>query len=79
IAVAGLSAGVAVARGARPVVTHIQAGHFLRQSLPRDGVLDVAGHRGVVERVGPTDTWLRSEGRRIRIPNARLLEETVES
>lgn len=79
IAVAGLSAGVAFALGARPVVTHILAGHFLRQSLPRDGVVEVAGHRGVLERVGATDTWLQSDGRRIRIPNARLLEETLEA
>jgi hypothetical protein len=78
IVVLGLSAGVAFALGARPIVTHILAGHFLRQSLPRDGVLEVAGHRGVIERVGATDTWLRSDQRRIRIPNARLLEETMQ-
>lgn len=78
VAVLGLAAGIAFALGAVPIVTHILAGHFLRQSLPRDGVVEVAGHRGVVEQVGPTDTWLRGDEHRIRIPNGRLLEETLQ-
>jgi small-conductance mechanosensitive channel len=69
--------GVGLALGARPVVTQILAGHFLRQSLPPGGAVEVAGHRGVVERVGAVDTLLRHDGRAWSIPNQRLLEEIV--
>jgi hypothetical protein len=72
-----LTLGVGLALGARPVVTQILAGHFLRQSLPAGGEVEVAGHRGVVERVGAIETLLRSEERAWSIPNSRLLEEIV--
>jgi hypothetical protein len=77
VAAAGFSAGLAFALGARPVITHILAGHFLQQSLPRDAFVEVDGRRGVVERVGPTDTLLRDGEQRFTLPNARLLESTV--
>jgi len=77
VAAAGLTAGFAFALGARPVVTHILAGHFLRQSLPRDVPVEVEGRRGMVERVGPTDTLLRDGEEAWSIPNGRLLEQTV--
>lgn len=69
--------GVAFALGARPVVGHILAGHFLRQSLAEGGPLEVDGRRGVVERVGPVDTLLRDGERTWSVPNARLLEEVT--
>jgi hypothetical protein len=72
-----LTLGVAFALGARPVVSHILAGHFLRQSLVRGGAVEVEGRRGVVERVGPVDTLIRDGERAWSIPNARLLEEVV--
>jgi hypothetical protein len=74
---ATLSAGLAFALGARPVMTHILAGHFLRQSLPRDALVEVRGERGVVERVGATDTVMRNGERSWSVPNAHLLEEVV--
>jgi len=77
IATAGLAAGLAFALGARPVVTHILAGHFLRQSLSADALVEVQGLRGVVERVGPVDTLIKSEERRFSVPNAQLLEHVV--
>jgi hypothetical protein len=77
VAAAGLAAGLAFALGARPVITHILAGHFLKQSLPRDAFVEIAGRRGVVERVGATDTVLRDGERTFSVPNARLLEEVV--
>jgi len=73
----GVMLGVALALGARPIVTHILAGHFLRQSLPREGKIDVCGRQGTVERVGATDTLLRDGERSWSIPNAQLLEEIV--
>jgi hypothetical protein len=74
---AGLAAALAFALGARPLVTHILAGHFLKQSLPGEGFVEVDGQRGRVERIGPTDTLLRNGDRLWSVPNARLLEQTV--
>jgi hypothetical protein len=74
---ATLSVGLAFALGARPVVTHILAGHFLRQSLPRDAMVEVRGERGVVERIGATETVMRNGDRSWSVPNAHLLEEVV--
>jgi hypothetical protein len=73
----GVTFGIALALGARPVVTQILAGHFLRQSLRSGGTVEVAGRSGVVERVGTVETLLRDDERAWSIPNARLLEEIV--
>jgi hypothetical protein len=72
-----VTVGVGLALGARPIVTQILAGHFLRQSLVPGGTVEVAGRRGVVERVGAVDTLLRDEERAWSIPNGRLLDEIV--
>jgi small-conductance mechanosensitive channel len=77
LATAGFTAGLAFALGARPVVTHILAGHFLRQSLPRDSFVEVDGERGIVERVGSTDTVLRNGEKSWSIPNAQLLDRVI--
>lgn len=73
----GLSVGLAFALGARPIITHILAGHFLKQSLPRDRFVEIDGERGIVERVGPTDTLLKNGDRRWSVPNGQLLERVV--
>jgi hypothetical protein len=73
----GVMVGVAFALGARPVITHILAGHFLRQSFPNGGSIEIDGQRGVVERVGAVDTLLRDEEQSWSVPNGKLLEETV--
>jgi hypothetical protein len=73
----GVMLGISLALGARPVVTHILAGHFLRQTLPREARIDVRGKQGTVERVGPIDTLLRDGERSWSIPNAQLMEEIV--
>lgn len=77
VAAAAVTMGAAFALGARPLVTHILAGHFLRQSLPVERVVEFRGMRGVVERVGPVDTVLRGEERSWSIANAALLDEVV--
>ncbi len=74
---AGLAAGLAFALGAHPIVTHILAGHFLKQSLPRQGWVEVNGERGMVERVGATETLLRDGERSWSVPNAQLLDRVV--
>jgi len=77
LAAAGFAVGLAFALGARPVVTHILAGHFLKQSLPREASVEVAGRRGIVDRVGAVDTLLRGDDGSWSIPNAQLLDEIV--
>lgn len=74
----GVTVGIAFALGARPVITHILAGHFLRQSLPSGGSVEFGGRRGILERVGAVDTLLRDGDRTWSVPNGRLLEEVVE-
>jgi hypothetical protein len=74
----GVTVGIAFALGARPVIGHILAGHFLRQSLPPGGSVEIGERRGVVERVGSVDTLLRDGERSWSIPNARLLDEVVQ-
>lgn len=74
VAALGVTVGVAFALGARPIVTHILAGHYLRQSLPVDGSVEVDGRRGSVERIGPVDTLFRSASEAWSVPNAQLLE-----
>jgi len=76
-AAAGLTVGLAFALGAQPIITHILAGHFLKQTLPRDRFIEVDGQRGIVERVGPTDTLLKDGERRWSVPNAQLLDRVV--
>jgi small-conductance mechanosensitive channel len=77
VAAVGVTIGVAFALGARPVITHILAGHFLRQSIPSGGSIEIGGQRGVVERVGAIDTLVRDEERSWSIPNGKLIDETV--
>ena len=74
---AGFGIGLAFALGARPVIGHIMAGHFLKQSLPRDAAIEVEGQRGLVERVGAVDTLLRNDTGSWTIPNGQLLERIV--
>jgi hypothetical protein len=69
--------GLAFALGARPIITHILAGHFLKRSLPRDVFVEIDGKRGVIERIGPTDTLLRDGEKRWSVPNGQLIEHVV--
>jgi hypothetical protein len=77
LASVGFAAGLAFALGAKPIVTHILAGHFLKQSLPRDSFVEIDGERGIVERIGPTDTLFKNGEKKWSIPNAHLLERIV--
>ena len=78
VATLGLTAGAAFAMGSRPLSGHILAGHFLRQTLPTEGTVSVQGRRGAVERVGAVDTILTDGETSWSVPNAVLIEETVE-
>jgi hypothetical protein len=73
----GLTMGFAFALGARQIIAHILAGHFLRQSLTAGGAVEVRGRQGQVERVGPVDTLIQSGDQVWSIPNATLLEESI--
>ena len=72
-----ISFGVAFALGAGPVVRHILAGHFLRQTLRAGSTITVEGQRGLIEEIGPIDTRLRNEELHWTVPNGRLLEQIV--
>jgi hypothetical protein len=78
VAAMALTVGTTFALAARPVVTHILAGHFLRRSLPPETSVEIGSRRGVVERVGATETLLRDGENSWSIPNGRLLEEIVD-
>ena len=78
IATLGLTLGGTFALGARPLVTHILAGHALRQVLPVGRSVEIGGREGIVERVGAIDTLFRSGDRRWSMANARLLDEVIE-
>jgi len=78
VAVIGLSMGAAFALGARPIVTHILAGHYLRKRLAVGDEVEIEGYKSVVERVGPVDTQFR-DGDSVRsVPNSTLLEQTIQ-
>lgn len=77
VGAAAFSAGLAFALGARPIVTHILAGHFVRQSLPRDAFVQIGDRRGVVQRVGATETLLRDGELQWSVPNGQILDAVV--
>ena len=78
VAVVGLSMGAAFALGARPIVTHILAVHYLRKRLAVGDEVEIEGRHAVVERVGPVDTLFRSDDAVRSVPNGALLEQTIE-
>lgn len=78
VAVVGLSMGATFALGARPIVTHILAGHFSRRRLAVGDEVEIEGRRVIVDRLGAVDTLFR-DGDSIRsVPNGALLEQTIE-
>jgi hypothetical protein len=77
IATFGLTFGVTFALGARPLVTHILAGHSLRALLHQGMSVEIAGRKGVVERVGAVETVFRDGDRRWSLANGALLEEVI--
>lgn len=77
IAVLSLTIGLAFALGARSLVAHILAGHYLRQSLSDGRLIEVAGHKGTVQSIGAVNTVLRHGETSLIIPNAMILEDVV--
>ncbi len=77
IAVLSLTIGLAFALGARPLVTHILAGHYLRQSLSGGNMIEVAGREGTVQSIGAVNTVLRHGETNLILPNAMVLEGVV--
>lgn len=77
VATFGITMGLAFALGARTVVTHILAGHYLRQTLAIGQPVEVAGRKGVVDHVGTVSTVFRKGDRSWSVPNAALLDDVV--
>ena len=74
VATLSLTMGLAFALGARALVTHILAGHYLRQSLPSGATVEIGERMGVVESIGAVNTVLRSDDRSWLVPNASVLD-----
>jgi small-conductance mechanosensitive channel len=77
VATLGLTMGLAFALGARTVVTHILAGHYLRKNLAAGQPVEVGGRKGVVDHVGAVSTVFKKGDRSWSVPNAALLEDVV--
>jgi len=75
--VAGLTVtlGLCFALGARGVVTHILAGHYLRQRVAVGRTIEAEDKTGIVEEVGPVSTLIRVGETNWNIPNGRLLDQ----
>jgi hypothetical protein len=77
VAAAGVGLALAFALGSREIVRAILAGHYLRQSLPDGQAVEIEGRRGILERIGPTDTLFRGADFSWSVPNAQLLNTIV--
>ena len=77
VATVGLSMGLAFALGAKPIVTHILAGHFLRQNLSTGTSVEVLGRSGQIRTVGAVATVIASDDREWLVPNDKVLNEVL--
>ncbi len=78
LAAALFSIAYAFAVGSRDVVSAILAGYYLRKSIPEGSSVQALGRVGRLERIGPVDTLLRSEGGSWSVPNSQLLNAVIE-
>jgi hypothetical protein len=74
VATLSLTLGLAFALGSRSLITHILAGHYLRQSLASGAVVEIGERKGVVESIGAVNTVLRKENGSWLLPNATVLK-----
>ena len=72
-----LTLGLAFALGARSVISHILAGHFLRQRLVAGTTVEIDGRKGQVENVGSVDTLIKDPERSWSVPNGTLLDAVI--
>jgi hypothetical protein len=77
VAAIGVGLALAFALGSREIVHAILAGHYVRQSLEEGQPVEIDGQRGVLEKVGATQTMIRGVESSWSIPNTRLLETTI--
>lgn len=77
VATLGLTMGLAFALGARTVITHILAGHYLRKTLVVGKPVEVGGRKGQVDHVGAVSTVFKKGDKSWTVPNAALLDDVV--
>jgi hypothetical protein len=77
IVIGGLTVGVTFALGAKDVLRHILAGHYIRQTFPVGTSVEIQERHGVVAEIGPVSTVIRDGDRSWTIPNAKLLDEII--
>jgi small-conductance mechanosensitive channel len=69
--------GLAFGLGGREIASSLSAARYVRAALSEGQTIRVGDSRGTVERIEAAATVLRNERTLIRIPNRRLVEETV--
>ena len=69
--------GLAFGLGGREIASSLSAARYVRATLSEGQTIRVGDNRGTVERIEPAATVLRDDRTLIRVPNRRLVEETV--
>ena len=73
----GLALGLALGLGARQVVLHILAGHYVRDQFTIGQQITHGGVQGAVSSIGSVYTVVATEDGSMVIPNSMLLETAV--
>lgn len=77
LAAGALAFGLSFGLGSRDVTRNILAGFYARKTLAIGQTIEVAGERGVLVAVTPTQIVLDQDGETITVANTVLLEQVV--
>lgn len=69
---------LALALGGREIIHNALAGYYARDLFRPGDRLRVDGVEGTLEGIGPLNAEIRADGRRLILPNSRLIEAAVE-
>lgn len=79
IAAFALAIGIALGLGARGIVLHVLAGYYIRNRFPSGERVTVQNVDGEIADVGSVNTRITTATGAMIVPNATLLESTVET
>lgn len=79
IAAVGLALALAFGLGARPVVRHVVASYYVRQSFRPGQTVRVGEHEGTIIGISPVYTRLETDAGIVSVPNALFLDAAVPS
>ena len=77
LAAGALAFGLSFGLGSRDVTRNILAGFYARKTLAIGESIEVAGERGLLVAVTPTQIVLEQDGRTVTVANTVLLEQVV--